>query len=816
MSRKKKIDTKIKLCFLIALVSALTLCVALNALPILEESLRQDLRQSTVGKAEYILSKKEKGLFKTFPSTKNYKVAGALDLGGQIKKGDKKRKIDVTGMHYPEFKTIFGDPYREKGDVNYPDRLESNSVLVSPKLAMFLGVADGDDVELSLYGTTKKFKVKLAPKDNYYVRANENQVIVDKKEIGKWLDIDEGESTQNYIYDVNDREALRRDFKDESAYALEKSINDQYIQTTLKTYFGIDLVVLIFTLAIAYDIMSAAGLIFIKERAKEIGTYLSVGFEKRDVLKKFRRMAVKIGAWGGLSGIIVALIAVQVFAQKSLSTSFLKIDGMPLYFSVSALCSLLLICALMMKSFLSPLRDLLKQSTRSLLLSDHSVSVQTKKAEKKEGLFILLTCVLILIIYSLGNAWGQVKALLILPLSFTTYKSIQLIFNYLIEKISRRTGEGMGLIALKNISTNFYLKKTLLLTTKISIFMVIVGVLIFSILEAMTGFYKDYYADAFIRLDPTESFSLQEKNAIDRIEGVEETLYYSSQTVDLKVDGQTRGVSALGLDDIDAYNKNFVHMKPVWKDGFSAEDFSEGRYVVLSEILMNKYNLGLGDDISIQSGDEQSTFEIVGYARSLQNMGDLIYLNRKEPSFANGMPLNGVYLKGEIPDDLEENIPNFLEEEFSYKNVTHMREDDLTNGMQVIVFFLSFGLLVAVTSLAGIYGNYKLSYFTRRREFAVLSSNGFSRGQIKKVLRLEIILNSGISIVVAVCLFFLFKKPIEETIKLVDLPIQLHLTGAALISLVCMIGLICLINMSLVGKSVKGSLDHIVEHLKER
>lgn len=816
MIKRKKIDQKIKLCFLIALVSALTLCISLNALNILEASLRQDLRQTTVGESEYILTQKNKELFETFPSKKGYKVAAAVDLEGKIEQSGKKRKIQITGMHYGDFKRIFGNTYHETGEVQYPEELKKGNILLSPKLASFLEVKNGDAVNLSLYGQTKEWKVQLAPKDNYYVKANENQVVMNKSDLAEWLDLDEKDASHNYIYQVQDDAQLEKGLGEKTNYLLQKSIDDQYIRTNMQTYFGIELVVLLFTFAIAFDVMSAAGLIFITERSKEIGTYLSTGFEKKDVFRMYRSMAFKIGLFGACIGVVMALLILQIFGYKSLSLSYLSLDNAIFYFIVSAIFSILATCFLSVQSFMKPLKKQVKDSTRSLLLSDNSVSVLQRKVKRIAALWPAAMVLLLVVLCVLGNEFSLVKTLLIVPLAIVTYKSLQTLFHFMTEKISSRTGKGMGLIALKNITTNFYLKKTLVLTTKIAIFMIIVGVLIFSIMEAMTGFYKDYHADAFIRLSPTQSFTNEEKERIRNIHGVKETLYYSSQSVTLKPDHETREVSALGVNSIDTYNDKFVNMKPVWKEGFSTEDFTTGHKVILSEILMEKYNLKLGDSIRIQSGNETVNFEIVGYARSLQNLGDLVYFNRDDKTFANGMPLNGVYLKGDLPKDLEKEIPNIIEDDFSYKDVSNMKENDMTNGMQVIIFFLAFGVLVAITSIAGIYGNYKLSYFTRRRELAVLSSNGFSKKQIKRMLRFEILINSCLSIGTAVLLFLVFKIPIEEAVKLVDLPIELQLTNEALLSLVLMIALISVFNMSLVGKSVNHSLNNRIRYLKER
>lgn len=125
-----------------------------------------------------------------------------------------------------------------------------------------------------------------------------------------------------------------------------------------------------------------------------------------------------------------------------------------------------------------------------------------------------------------------------------------------------------------------------------------------------------------------------------------------------------------------------------------------------------------------------------------------------------------------------------------------------------------FAMLVMLTSIAGIYSNYKLSYIMRKKEFAILGSVGYNKKHILSILLKEVIIISLLSYFVGIVVLALIKKPLEIILGYIELPIDIQMNPIIFLALLIVVCMMMLINIVLAMKSCKSINKSLVEEIK--
>lgn len=808
-------DSKLRLCLIAVIVTSIVIFISINALSLLEESMKQDLRKTQSGCSDYIVKSMNEDLFE-FDGIENADALPVISLRGKLTSGSSYIGCNVWGVDYSGFLKVFGDTYNESGEVEYPASIDEKQVIISSKLCDKLRLNSNDKVELSFKGVSFELNVVCAPKDNYFAKSNDEDIIVSKAIFTDLLENSDKKASVLYLYNVNDKSNFKDKFAEKYPdLLLSDAIDPVYISQNMMTYYGVEFFIFIFILMVAFDIIGSSGNIYIIEKSKDIGTLRSVGYTKTNIMSKYRAMAFRLAMKGVVSAIIIGTIGILAAAKFAIGLKN-PLDGMNIIFYAIALVFTFIVMVFMcITSFSKPLKKLFDKSDRSLLLEDASSDLKVNTMKNYNWAFVVLA-ICLCIVFSIGIKMNIYVSMVLSTVYFVAlFRSIKFIFMLISDKIRKTVKRGTFTIALKNVSGNYYLRKTLNLTMIVSLFIIIIGSLIFSVLSAMTSFYKDYNVDAFARTENNVEISEEELENIRSLDEVTYLYSYYRGKATVKVNSNSRKVTVLALDDLTEFDKECMSLHLKWLSGVEPASFSTGNNVVVSEILMVRYDLKLGDEIEFDDGTYQKRYKIVASTSSLQELGDLVYVSRNDKEMFDGSVINGIYLKSNNVKVLEDKISGILyDKDLIFKDVTSIRENDMINGMQVIIFFIMFAMLVALTSVTGIYSNYKLSYIMRRKEMAILGSVGYSNKMILSILSKEVSIISLLSFVVGIGILLLLKKPLEIFLRFVDIPIQIQINLYLYIGLFIVIVFMMIMNIILAKRSCRNINNALIEEIK--
>ena len=811
----KNRDSKLTLCLIAVIVTSIIIFISINALSLLEESMKQDLRQTQAGCSEYVVKSKDGNLFE-FDGNIEAESLPIISLRGKIASGSDYLGCNIWGVDYNKFLYVFGDTYKKSGDVEYPSSLNVKQIIVSPKICDKLKLNENDTVELSFKGVTLELKVVFAPKDNYFAKSNEELIIINKNIFGDLLENSEKMASEIYLYNVQDE----IDFKDgflETYPDLEinESIDPVYISQNMITYYGVEFFIFIFILLVAYDVISSSGKIYVIEKSKEIGALRSVGYTKTNLRFQYKKLAFELAIKGIVISIIVGTLGIYSIAKFVVGLKE-PLKGFDLvYYTVAALFTFIVMVIMCQLSFIKPLNRLFRRTDRELLLEDASSELKVIKVEKRNIIFVLIFILLCIVFHSNIKMSMYLSIGLSIVYFLSLFKSVKFMFILFAEKIRKMVRRGTFTIALKNVAGNYYLRKTLNLTIIVSLFVIIIGTLIFSVLSAMTSFYKDYKVDAFLRTESDVEISDVEIGKIRALNEVSYSYTYHRGSGTIKVNSDSRRVAVVGIDDPIEYDNECMNLHLKWLEDFEPKSFNSDNNAIVSEILMVRYGLEIGDEIEFDDGKFQKKYKIVASTSSLQELGDLVYVSRYDKEMFDSSILNGIYFKSNNVAKLEDKVSGILyDNDFTFKDVTNIRENDITNGMQVITFFVIFALLVTFTSITGIYSNYKLSYVMRKKELAILGSMGYNKKHILNILGKEVMIISLLSYVVGGGILLVLKKPLEIFLSFVDLPVQIQINLYIFAGLFIIILFMTMINIILAKRSCRNVNEDLIEEIK--
>lgn len=175
----------------------------------------------------------------------------------------------------------------------------------------------------------------------------------------------------------------------------------------------------------------------------------------------------------------------------------------------------------------------------------------------------------------------------------------------------------------------------------------------------------------------------------------------------------------------------------------SFRQLTTGDKVLISTSMARRYELEIGDEITLNTPRGPQAYEVVGIVLDFNGNGLMVYGGWRDLEQDFGVRDADRFLiklePGYTPEEVGTAIENQLGDRLNL--TVDVVEDLLANVLEItdrsFVMFDTLALLVVTVSAMGVVNTMAISVMERQREIAMLRSIGMTRGQIRRMILAE-------------------------------------------------------------------------------
>jgi putative ABC transport system permease protein len=249
----------------------------------------------------------------------------------------------------------------------------------------------------------------------------------------------------------------------------------------------------------------------------------------------------------------------------------------------------------------------------------------------------------------------------------------------------------------------------------------------------------DVYITSSVRLRSDIGKKIQ---SVDGVYAVAPIRYFE---VDWKTPtGETENINFMALD-AEAYTRvtNFVFSGKQVDPQQAIKQLTRGQNVFISSVLAEKYDLSVGDSISLRTRSGYKDFRVVGIVVDFYNQGLVVqggwetmqrYFHIKDAS-----TLLVKVAAGQSPEQVQERIDELYGKRYHLNLISNesIRKRVITLMDQAFSMFDVMALVSIVVGSLGIINTLTMSVIERTREIGMLRAIGTTRGQIVRMVLAE-------------------------------------------------------------------------------
>lgn len=262
----------------------------------------------------------------------------------------------------------------------------------------------------------------------------------------------------------------------------------------------------------------------------------------------------------------------------------------------------------------------------------------------------------------------------------------------------------------------------------------------------------------------------------------------------------------------------------------------EGRLPENSNEIVLSRNMGVMDEskIDITINGETKAYEIVGMIDAPDfeefaltgsfNMGAITFLDESTLSNEDTVDASVIYKDiTEVYENSEEivKVLDLYDAEIlyntdllHYSGIWNMNSEE---DLQIIIPLILFIAIICIIDAIFLYSIFNITVLQRKKELANLNSIGTSKKQIFSLILLEttilLLIAVPLGIILSFLIMFAMITPIQNTLNIENLNIELNLSYYLIIAGIL---LICLISyLSVIIPAIKASKNSIIDKIKE-
>lgn len=784
--------------FITVILTSIAVFGVMNALPLLRMALQNDMRNAAYGNSDFLVNAQENALFSMDDIRTKESVAGVLNYYGIISDHEEK-KCTFVGVDFDNITKVFDIKLTSDKELNS----QTDGVVITKWLAGQMNLNEGDIIDVFINQREYTFKISEIAEEQGLFKDATYLIMLKKSELDHILGTRATDINRAYIYECNTSITIQ-DIELVSGLQIKKVVDEVLINSEMGMYGVMMGFIFIFVCFIAFYIIYNVYNIFVIERGKYIGTLRSCGATKRKIRNVFVTANIVITSIAGLIGVLLGGTAVCLFAWKGMSTNILATysSNMALAFVITMLFSVILGSA----SMLLPLNNVLRFSERALLNGE--IESRRKKGILVPTVSFVLTSFLVFFTYVKRTGTLLEECVIFFVLITASIMSIRFIIVIMDRLAGKRIGKGATLIALKNVIHNIYVQKNVTIIVILSILMMLVGNLSYSVLKGMSSFYNNYKCNAYF--EASVSFGAEDLNQLDKMKGINR--YYPC--ISKKMVILNDEVSCFIENEPEKLSEGFLEFNIRWKD-FDKEEFSKEKYCIITDVLSKRHDLKVGDNLPVSRQGIEETYSIAAISYTTIEKGNFIFISKYNLPFENCSSSNLILVDcKDISDFYNELEITFPDRNIYVTSVDEKVKEDEENATGLITMFFAFSVFVILIGIQGIYDNFKLGYINRKREFAIMMSSGYRSRDLFKILLIETITCNLIGGIIAIVYMLFYKKALINIMFLMDLALPLipNIWITLLPILLCLVA--SLVSIVMTCRKMKKSEKNIISILK--
>lgn len=702
------------------------------------------------------------------------------------------------------------------GEALYP--FEGKKVIISENAAKKFNLKPGDYIDLGIRGNLSKFRIcaLAAPAGPFLDESQSYYAITPRETLASIFD---ARGRVNIIYikasDPENKAGLMDELKQiYKRYNVREPFSReefaQQISSMTTPFMLMSIIVTLMSIFIIYTSFKVVTM----ERLPVIGAFRSIGATRKTTNLVLLLESLAYGIFGGGAGCIlgIGILYVMAYFTRPVGAAGFKptID-----FAPSQLAAAFIIAVVLsLVSCLIPIIMISRIPVKEIVLN-------TMQKAAKKSLWKLVAGIALLAASLIAPAYTPLNLAMIVDniCMLTSVAGVVLLvpyitsaFVFLLEKLYVPLFGNIGILAAKNLKQNkSVLNNISLLAIGISSLLMI-NTISNCVVKEVANFYRDAKFDVWMLYAAQGDRNLE--GIIRQADGVAGTYgVYEANNVEVMNEDSYR-ISVLQGVDLAKYME-------YWKLDLSEDgeklvkELNEGRSIILSGTLKEKFNVEKGGTITLKLKDIERTYRIIGFVNTLFNNGSIALISESNFKMDTGDRFYAnVYVKTSAdPASVKAEIQKRLSKRPNYSlTVDEMSIQNKKSNDNMFIILKGFSIMALVIGIFGVLNNLVISFIERRRTLAMLRSIGMSRKQTVKMIFIEALSGGIVGGITGIFAGFFLIWVIPYVLKAINLSVPISYPYGSVSNYIAA-GVIITIAAS-ISPALKSSRINIIEAVK--
>lgn len=647
--------------------------------------------------------------------------------------------FDIIAADLPQLNKI-NKPRLVNGD-NITD-FSGDKIILPDRFTSKYKIKKGDLITLQVCSKPYIFEVAdIAAYDTVFLRHTRGvNALIPKDTLSKILNKENGYTKiliepKDNITTENLMNELSKEISTEK-YKVSNTVNESQIIADARQKTMPFFLISFFALTMSIFIIYSSYKVITLERLPIIGTFRSIGANKKTVTNILLFESILYGSIGGLFGIPIGIVVLN-FMLHGLGNSLEQGISIPTVISPIVIISSAIVAIIV--SLLSSYVPIKK--TSQLPIKDVVLGTVEEKNISNRTIFCIGVIVLFLSIllpritientlYLAGgfSLLGLIVSTIILIPFFTNTMST--VFEFIYEKIWGNEGK----LAARNMKNNKNITQNITL-----LFISISAVIAISVVGSFVKTYiGDVFRDAKLQGFADGEMSQEFIEDVKHMDGIKKVLPIYVMNNEISCDS-IKFSRVEATDNIKLYSSMFaINYTNSDMEEIVIKAFAEERSIILNEDTLKKTNFSIGDKINVSNGSEEVFYKIVGSFKSRANDAEAVIPSRYAISDFDKTTYGFLAYTAVNPDAIMIQIRDLFGDTSNWSRTVEEFNNDSLNTINSFLSPMSnMTYFILLLATVGIINNLLINYIQKRRTIAMYKSVGQSDKQNIKMTLIE-------------------------------------------------------------------------------